>query len=273
MLAKYRVGCSGWSYKDWIGPFYPKETPSYDLLKYYSTVFDTVEVDSSFYRTPTANMVASWNKSTPEGFTFAAKLPKIITHVKKLEGLEELLARFNRVLKGLGTKLGPIVAQMPPSFKFEKHFKSLTAFLSQLEPGQQYSVEFRNKSWFRPEVYRALSAANVSMCWSVNQYLTTPQEVTAQFLYVRFVGDRSISEFHTMQRDRSQILSDWHGAIEEAGDSVKELFIFFNNHFAGFGPGSVNEFRRIAGLMEIDWATLMGNSKKQKSLLDYGERS
>lgn len=272
-MATYRVGCSGWGYKDWVGPFYPETAKSQDFLRLYSAVFDAVEIDSSFYRTPTQNMVASWYRTTPPGFVFTSKMPKIITHVRKLDSVEEYLSRFNRVLSGLGEKLGPVLAQMPPSFKFAKHRKTVESFLAQLEGKGRYAIEFRHKSWFRPDVYEALKAANVAMCWSINQYLSTPHEVTAEFLYVRFVGDRSISEFDRMQKDRGEVLGQWHRAIEEAGDSVKERFIFFNNHFAGFGPGSVNEFRRIAGLMELDWAKLMGGTSPQRSILEFGKHS
>lgn len=266
---KLRIGCSGWGYKDWLGPFYPKATAQSDYLKFYSRVFDTVEIDSSFYRIPNAAMIANWSAGVPEGFSFTAKLPKRMTHDKHLVGVENDLAYFQKVMKGFGKHLGSVVAQMPPSFKYEKDVEGLKDFLGLIDKGIRYAIEFRHKSWFRNDIYKLLRDYNVSMAWSINQYLETPTELTADFLYLRFLGDREITQFTGIQKDQSEQMKKWVGKIEEQKDSFSDGFVFFNNHFAGFGPASVNEFRRLAGLMEMQWSAGGEVSSKQASLADF----
>ncbi|MGH9920330.1 MAG: DUF72 domain-containing protein [Nitrososphaerales archaeon] len=248
-----RIGCSGWSYKDWVGPFYPSNTEAKDYLKLYSRTFDCVEIDSSFYRIPSPGMVSQWKSSTPEGFTFCPKLSKKITHENKLENFESTLLYFYSVVSKLGDKLGPIVVQLPPSVKVEKHHAAMERFVSSLEPKFKHAIEFRHKSWFTPETYKLLEKNNVAMAWSINQYLETPPEVTADFVYLRMVGTREITQFTGIQKEMREEMEHWAKELREKRASIKDSFVFFNNHFAGFGPESVNEFRRLLGMIEVDW--------------------
>lgn len=252
-LDKLRIGCSGWSYKDWAGHFYPKELPAKDFLKYYSGVFNCVEIDSSFYRIPNQGMVSQWRNNTPSNFVFSPKLPKKITHDNKLEGSESTLLYFYSVLSKLGPKLGPIAIQLPPSIKLTTHLAVMTKFISQLSTDFRHAVEFRHKSWFTPEVYELLKENNIGMVWSFNQYLETPPEATSDFMYLRMVGDREITEFTGIQKDRSDEMKKWAATVEEKASKFEDGYVFFNNHFAGFSPESANEFRRLLGLMELDW--------------------
>jgi len=264
-----RIGCSGWSYADWVGPFYPKDTQSTDYLSLYSKVFDCVEIDSTFYRAPSPNMVQQWYSNTPSGFAFAPKLPKRITHDQHLEDISSYLAHFTRTLEQLNEKLGPFVIQLPPSFKVSKHEKALANFIAELNPKLRYAVEFRHKSWFNTATENLLASNNVCQVWSVNQYLSTPAVVTSDIIYLRLVGDRKIVEFKETQKDQSEVMQTWKKELENAGGSVKERFVFFNNHFAGFGPASVNEFRRLMGLVELDWKGLRSGPRSQRTLFDF----
>jgi uncharacterized protein YecE (DUF72 family) len=266
-----RIGCSGWSYADWVGPFYPKDTRPQDYLRLYSRVFDCVEIDSTFYRAPSPIMVQQWTKSSPPGFIFAPKLPKRITHDQHLENVESYLDHFTKTLTGLEAKLGPFVVQLPPSFKYPKHEKALTNFVTNVNKQHRYAIEFRNKSWFGSGIERLLERNNVCQVWSVNQYLSTPATVTSDFVFLRLVGDRAINQFNKVQKDQGEVMKNWSRALKEVGDSVKERFVFFNNHFAGFGPGSANEFRRLMGLVELDWSTLEGPTS-QKTLFDFSKK-
>jgi len=261
---EFRIGCSGWSYKDWSGIFYPKGLQAKDYLKFYSNVFNCVEIDSSFYRIPNQFMVNQWKANTPDGFLFSPKLPKKITHENKLKGSESTLLYFYSVMSKLGGKLGPIAVQLPPSVKLSTHLETMKKFLDQLSPDFKHAIEFRHKSWFTPEVYDLLKSKNVAMVWSLNQYVETPPEVTADFVYLRMVGDREITEFSGIQKDRSEEMKRWASAIQSKSDDFEQGFIFFNNHFAGFSPESANEFRRLLGLMELDWRT--GGSGQQTLL-------
>ena len=255
-LEKLRIGCSGWSYKDWEGHFYPRDLPAGNYLKFYSGVFDCVEIDSSFYRIPNQGMINQWKNNTPGGFVFSPKLPKKITHDNKLEGSDSTLLYFYSVLSKLGPKLGPIAIQLPPSIKLSTHLEIMKKFITQLSPSFRHAIEFRHKSWFTPEVYAMLRAGNIAMVWSFNQYLETPPEATADFMYLRMVGDRELTEFTGIQKDRSAELEKWASTVKEKASKFEEGYVFFNNHFAGFSPESSNEFRRLLGLMELDWQAM-----------------
>ena len=272
-LKKIHVGCSGWSYEDWVGPFYPKESKPKDFLELYSSVFDTVEIDSSFYRIPNQFMISQWKKRTPDGFVFCPKVPKKITHDFKLQNVSSTLSFFYKTLAGLGEKLGPLLVQLPPSFKYENGMPVLTDFVSELKEGFRHVIEFRHKSWFRDDVYKLLESKNVSFCWSITQYVETPKKLTSNFVYTRMVGERDIIKFNEIQKDRTEQMKEMSGAVKDVMGSVDDAFIFFNNHFAGFGPESVNEFRRLLGLMEMDFGK-MGSAggvqtSFQKSLADF----
>ncbi len=252
-LEKLRIGCSGWSYNDWQGIFYPKGLAAKDYLSYYAKVFNCVEIDSSFYRIPNQFMITQWKNTTPDGFLFSPKLPKKITHDNKLEGSESTLVYFYSVLSKLKDKLGPIAIQLPPSIKLSSHEKVMRDFISKLSPEFRHAIEFRHKSWFVPEVYSLLRKNNIAMVWSLNQYVETPPEVTADFVYLRMVGDRELTQFTGIQKDRSADMKRWASAIKENAGKFESGYVFFNNHFAGFSPESSNEFRRLLGLMELDW--------------------
>ncbi len=250
---KLRIGCSGWSYEDWVGPFYPKDAKPGDYLRLYSSIFNAVEIDSSYYRTPSPVQVNNWKHVTPPGFVFSAKFPKKITHELKLRDCQQQLEWYYKSMSQLGDKLGPLLVQLPPSFNIKKDREALETFLGLIDPKYSHAIEFRNKSWFKSEIYQLLEKNNVGLAWSENQYATTPAETTSETQYVRMVGDRSITNFGEKQRDQSDTMRKWYTALEEKSDLFKQGFVFFNNHFAGFGPGSVNEFRRLSGLAEMDW--------------------
>jgi uncharacterized protein YecE (DUF72 family) len=266
-----RIGCSGWSYADWVGPFYPPNTKPDEYLGLYSKVFECVEVDSTFYRAPSPSMVGQWYSNTPTGFMFAPKLPKRMTHDQHLQDVSSYLGHFTRTMEQLREKLGPIVIQLPPSFKLQKDEKALANFITELNQKLRYAIEFRHKSWFNPTTQKLLESNNICQAWAVSQYLTTPAAVTSDIIYLRLVGDRKLTEFKETQRDQTQTMHTWKKALDEVAGSVKEQFVFFNNHFAGFGPASVNEFRRLMGLAELDWKNMRGASGGQRSLFDFSE--
>ncbi|MDA4130772.1 MAG: DUF72 domain-containing protein, partial [Thaumarchaeota archaeon] len=170
ILTKYHIGCSGWSYEDWVGPFYPKGSKAGDYLRMYSSVFDSVEIDSSFYRIPNQFMVSRWKKNTPENFLFSPKFPKKVTHDFKLQNVASTVSFFYKTMGSLGDKLGPVVLQLPPSFKYDKGFSVLEKFIAlDLNTSSfRHAIEFRHKSWFREDVYKLLESNHISFCWSIN---------------------------------------------------------------------------------------------------------
>jgi len=258
-----RVGCSGWGYEAWLGHFYPKDLDKSAFLRTYSKVFDLVEIDSSFYRTPSPSMCADWYRQTPPGFTFTAKWPKRITHDAKLRNVFDSMEYFYRSVSQLQEKLGPLCVQLPPSLKYDKDWEALQTFVGHFDKRFAHAIEFRHVSWFRKDVYELLRDNSVALVWATTQYLDTPPEVTADYVYLRMIGDRELTEFGTIQRDKKEEMRAWYGNLEKAKTGSKGALVFFNNHYAGFGPASVNEFRRLAGLMDLEFPVA---GKRQRSL-------
>lgn len=232
-----------------MGPFYPPGTPPREYLKTYSSVFDVVEVDSSFYRIPPKGMVTAWRESTPDDFRFTAKFPKVITHEHKLRNVDRQLGWFYSAFDALGPKLDAFVVQMPPSLKLEKDREAFEAFLAKLRDDIPHAVEFRHKSWFQEDVYSLLERYGVALAWSENQYLRTPSKLTGGMFYLRMIGDRSLKKLGETQKDRTEEMTTWLRDARDVVDEARRGYVFFNNHYAGFGPASVNEFRRLSGLM------------------------
>ena len=260
---KYYIGCSGWSYTSWKGPFYPPNLENSDWLRFYSQVLDYVEIDSSFYRIPNQFMVKNWVKRTPDNFRFTAKFPKVITHDKLLVDVEEDVERFLENIESLEKKTLALLIQLPPSIEIMPGLEGLRNLLPLLDDRFRYAVEVRHQSWFQDLAYNFFADNDLCLVWSQLARLSTPPIVTTDFLYVRFIGDRSIDEkdFGKIQKDRVLEMSNWAEQIKnvEGGkergrrSEVRDAMIAANNHYAGFGPGTVNIFRNMVGMSELSW--------------------
>jgi uncharacterized protein YecE (DUF72 family) len=258
---QYYIGCSGWSYTSWQGPFYPKDIENSKWLKYYSKIFDYVEIDSTFYRIPNEFMVKNWYKRTPENFRFTAKLPKVITHDKRLSNIDEdQLSYFFDSMSELKEKLLALLIQLPPSIDIVEGLEALRNILPYLDKQFRYAVEVRHRSWFQDLAYNFFANNNMCLVWSQLADIRTPPVVTSDFVYVRFIGDRSIQEkdFGRIQIDRikemKKVARNFKGDTNEGNlSSVRFAIIAANNHYAGFGPGTVNVFRQLLGLEELKW--------------------
>jgi uncharacterized protein YecE (DUF72 family) len=256
------VGCSGWSYDGWLGHFYPSNLDGKDFLKYYSQVFDYVEIDSSFYSAPNVFMTKRWASITPDNFKFTAKLPRSITHEKRLAEPEMELRYFFDVMRPLRTKLLALLLQLPPSLTAKEGLKKLEVLVHMLDPDFRYAIEVRHNSWFNNKgVYRLLSENNICLAWSQLDTIQTPPELTSDFLYLRFIGDRSIDErdFGKIQKDRIRELKMWSDSIDRVKDKTKLAIVAANNHYAGFGPATANSFRKMVGLKEAIWEEMKQN--------------
>jgi len=181
------VGTSGYSYKEWKGPFYPKELPAAGFLRYYAEHLPTVEINNTFYRMPTAKLVEGWAAEAPETFTFAVKAPQRITHIARLKGAEETTGIFVRTASKLGPRLGPLLFQLPPFMK--KDAALLDAFLAAAPPGPRYAFEFRHASWFDDEIWETLRRHRVALCVAEGESLESPLVATADWGYVRLRRD------------------------------------------------------------------------------------
>jgi uncharacterized protein YecE (DUF72 family) len=255
-LQKFYVGCSGWSYSGWLGHFYPANLDHRDFLRYYSQIFDFVEIDSSFYRPPNLFMTKRWDRITPDNFRFTAKFPRSITHEKRLADPEKELKYFFDVMRPLHTKVLALLLQLPPSLTAKEGLKKLEVLINMLDPGFRYALELRHQSWFdNKEVYKLLSDNNICLAWSQLDNIQTPPELTSDFLYLRFIGDRSIDEkdFGKIQKDRTKELEMWSDSVDKVKDRAKFAIVAANNHYSGFGPATANSFRRMVGLKEVVW--------------------
>ena len=263
------MGCVGWSYPEWAGSFYPSRAEASDYLALYARAFDTVEIDSSFYAIPSQDMARAWLESAPDGFLFTAKFPRLITHEKQFVGVEDPLRWFFQSISILRPRLGPLVMQLPPRFSIGTGRPALEAFIDHLPSGYRYAIEFRNRSWFTPETFQWLEDRGVALCWSENDIVEVPPVVTTDFVYLRFIGDRSLPKLTgELQRDRTAEIRKWNTEVQKVRDSVDAVYVFFNNHFAGFGPACVNLWREIDGEERIDWGLRM-REEGQKSLSDF----
>lgn len=226
---KILIGTSGWHYKHWLGVFYPEGTSGREMFQIYARHFDTVEINNSFYRLPTANTFDTWRESSPDGFCFAVKASRFITHMKKLKDPESSSAKFFLVAERLEKKLGPILFQLPPRWRV--NVERLAAFLEVLPKGHKYVVEFRDESWFVAQVYELLRKYNVGFCIHDFGDMKVPNEITADFTYIRFHGPTSAKYFGSYSEAQ---LRTWAKRIE--GWRRRELsaaYLYFNNDPGG----------------------------------------
>jgi len=182
-MARVWIGTSGFSYKEWKGGFYPADLSDKQMLSYYATRFRSVEIDSTFYRMPTAKSLAAWMESTPDDFRFTIKAAQLITHRQRLTVPSEALTYLTTTVALLKPRLALLAFQLPPFFRCD--LSRLEAFLNALPAGTAYSFEFRHESWFTPEVYRLLSDHRVALCLHDTDEGCSPEELTASVVYVR----------------------------------------------------------------------------------------
>jgi uncharacterized protein YecE (DUF72 family) len=253
-MPRYRVGCTGWGYDDWCGPFYPEGAPAGEYLSRYARVFDLTEVDSSFYRTPSAFLARRWAEQTPPGFTFALKVPQEVTHRSKDPFAADLLRAFVENLEPIRTagKLGPVVAQFPPSFRREGGAKRLEEILTAIPEEYRVAVELRHASWWSDDTWSLLERRRAALIWSVYPGVHPPYRVTSDFLYARFVGDRALTQFDRIQRDGRPAMEEMKLHFEQEGLSARDVFVLMNNHFMGFGPGTAALVQEVLGVPKAD---------------------
>jgi uncharacterized protein YecE (DUF72 family) len=226
------IGTSGYSYKEWKGPFYPEDLPAARFLAFYSGAFETVEINNTFYRMPTAKLIEGWASEVPEGFTFALKAPQRITHHAKLKGAEDAVATFVRTASALGPRLGPLLFQLPPFMK--KDAPRLTEFLEQAPKGVRIAFEFRHASWFDDEVWAALRAHGVALCIAEGEKLESPLVATADWGYVRLRRDAYSDD----------VLSEWARKIR--AQPWKEAFVYLK-HDDGDAPSVAKRLIEMLG--------------------------
>ncbi len=246
-MVKWFLGTMGFSYPDWAGPFYPQDADQRDYLQFYSQVFNSVEIDSTFYGIPRQEVVERWDAITPPDFKICAKMPKLITHEHELVGAAEPLANFVDVMRRLGDKLGVILIQFSPAFSVLKR-PQLAAFLKDLPPDIRFAVEVRHRSWYTEKTAELLREHHVA--WAATEYRHLPKQIyqTADFLYVRFIGWHGRFKTHESERlDVSYQLQWWWENIQEHIVDVHAVYGYFNNDYSGFAAATCNRFKSMFG--------------------------
>jgi uncharacterized protein YecE (DUF72 family) len=267
-IPNLHLGTSSWSSEDWVGVFYsPGASPS-DFLGEYARHFDTVEVDSTFYRAPSPAMVKNWHRRTPPGFVFSAKVPRTITHDKVMQDCDAELKEFLAAMDLLGEKLGPLLLQFPyfnkQAFARPEDFLArLEPFLKKLPSGYSFALEVRNKAWITERFLDVLRQRKIALALIDHPWMTPAQQLmakldvaTTDFTYIRWLGDRKGIEEKTQHWDRMIVnrereMESWVPAIDKLLERRLRVYAYFNNHYAGHAPGSIALFLDVWNRMHV----------------------
>ncbi|MCI0557981.1 MAG: DUF72 domain-containing protein [Nitrososphaera sp.] len=241
-------GTSGWSYQEWVGAFYPNNRIA--KLPFYSRIFDTVEVDSSFYRAPSKSMISGWAKATGPEFKFSLKLPKTITHNKRLAGVEKETIDFFSLVEPLARlgKLGCVLIQLPPSFTFKEKDR-LESFFELLPRHVHVAAEFRHESWDRRETWELLKRYNVAntITDSPIKFLSKLIVTATTHAFVRWHGHGK-SVWYNYRYSEEQ-LQPWVAKMERIEEQVPITYAYFNNHYGANAPANLLQLLRMRGEM------------------------
>ena len=240
MTATVHIGTSGWHYKDWMSVFYPAGSSPSDLLKFYASHFDTVEINNSFYKLPTIQTFENWRDTTPKKFRFAVKASRFITHMKKLKDPRRSSEQFLLATEHLGPKLGPILFQLPP--RWHLNTQRLKDFLLVLPNGFRYVFEFRDSTWLNPEVYQILRDHNAAFCVHDFADMKIPREITATFTYVRFHGPTSTKYAGSYSDVQLRRWAEW---IKEQRKLLDGVYVYFNNDPGAAAVRNASTLKRL----------------------------
>jgi uncharacterized protein YecE (DUF72 family) len=235
------AGTIGYSYKEWVGPFYPEKLPASEMLRHYAERFPTVEINNTFYRMPAESLLGRWAQEVPGGFLFTLKAPRRITHIKRLKNVGSEVAEFTRRAAFLGDKLGMLLFQMPPTLR--KDLPRLRDFLGVLPPGRRVALEFRHDSWQDDEVYETLREHPAALCVVDTDEGETPFVCTSEDAYLRL---------RRTQYDETDLRA-WVDRI--AAHPLARAFVYFKHEDEGLAPRFA---RRLDELWRASRATPEG---------------
>jgi uncharacterized protein YecE (DUF72 family) len=266
------LGACGFSYDEWEGLVFPPGTPKNARISSYARQFRLVELDSTYYGTPRPEAVLRWAEQTPDGFVFAAKVPKQVTQDAKLAGptAHAEMARFIATMKLLGPRLGPLLLQMSPGFRYPRDFKALKEMLEALPSlggeGVRFAIEFRHPSWLSKDEPAALLREH-GVAWAWNDWLPTEKYLAPMpraidepkalittaddFAYMRLIGNHALPiDYRTITVDRFADLVKWAELALEfrRGREDRGIYILLNNHYSGSSPATIRELERVMGL-------------------------
>jgi uncharacterized protein YecE (DUF72 family) len=270
-MADIWVGLSGWSYANWRGAFYPPALPSRDYLAFYAREFETTEINSSFYHFPRLQTFARWAAQVPDGFVFAVKANRMLTHTRRLQEVEEPWQRFAAAVRALGAHRGPILFQFPASFQREA--QRLTDFLRLARESAaelRLVCEFRHASWFTEEIYRLLRRYEVALCLADSVRYPRHDILTTDFAYCRLHGRPELfaSPYSEAELEREA------RQLQIYSDAGVDVYVYFNNTKAGHAIGNARTLLALLGLKHRRlWSRQETAVRSRKVIPEIGRRA
>jgi uncharacterized protein YecE (DUF72 family) len=249
MPDRIRVGCMGWNYDAWLGPFYPGGTRAVDFLSVYARAFDTVEVDSTFYAVPPVKTVRAWADRVPDEFVFSLKLPQEITHERRFRQATDVLAEFSDSARELGRALGPILIQLGPDFT-PNELPALASFFRHLPRDLRFAVEFRHRGWIHDGVLALLADHAIALALTDARWI--PRKT---MLALAERPTRDLVDYSRIQVDRTREIDAWVPVIQTLAKTTT-VYSYVNNHFSGHAPATAREFQRRLGLRVVEPAQM-----------------
>jgi len=240
MKTDIRIGTSGWVYPHWQERFYPANLPQKQWFAYYARVFDTVEINSTFYHLQNEKTFEHWRQQAPAGFLYSVKASRIITHIQRLAGCQETLETFLNRTSLLEEDLGPILFQLPPSFSVD--LSRMKDFLALLPKGFSFVLEFRNPTWLTEEVFALLEHFSVALCIHDMPPLQVPLRITANFLYLRFHGDIDHAGDYPAEK-----LAYWAKQMQTWQEQNLNVYAYFNNDAGGMAVRNALTLKQLLG--------------------------
>jgi len=259
------IGTCAWSFDEWRGVFYPEHLAANERLAWYARSIGSVEIDSTFYATPAREVAQHWADSTPEDFIFSCKMPRVITHERKLLDCREPLSEFLHGIEPLVPKLGAVLLQFPGTFRHTAgHLAALREFLELLPSGIRFAVEFRDAGWHLPRVAHLLEDHAVSWVWNDVSTLAHQSEapfdfapLTTDFIYLRLLGDlntkyagsgQRLFQYTKLMWPRDGALESWSVKVRQHEEAVARALIYANNHYEGFSPATCERIGALLGV-------------------------
>ena len=243
---RVRVGCSGWQYAHWRGNFYPIDVPKSRWFDYYASVFDTVELNNTFYRLPEREVFSAWRRRAPAGFEFAVKASRFLTHMKKLKDPHEPLERLFSRMRALGPHLGPVLYQLPPGWTVDP--KRFGDFVEALPRHAKHVVEFRDRTWYEPRIEALMRSSGVTLCLHDMTGSATERKQLGPFVYVRFHG--ASQRYGGSYGDDH--LREWAGWLAGRQADGCDVYAYFNNDVGGHAPRNALTLR---GMLQQECST------------------
>lgn len=259
-MSEVILGSQGWVHPAWVGPFYPARTTASTMLECYATAFKSVELDSTFHEMPANPVVRDWRRAVPDEFEFAVRVPRQITHERRLVDTSVLMKKFLDRISAFGECLGPVFLQFPSDFGVDEiSWARFQAFTMSLSEDFRWVIEFRNAAWFKPETYQLLSRRNIAVALVDGRWMSREAVAelaahpTADFAYVRWLGSgKPQADYSRPGTERAEDLSWWASILWPMMPRVTRLYGYFSNSFEGHAPHSARVFQRMMGVQPVD---------------------